>query len=68
MPRNPVIGNGWRQVMFDAAYRLRDVYPPQPGQGEPQEVLKTGRWGLKIPQESRSSTITELRSSASGGI
>jgi len=27
VPRDLVIGNGSLQVMFDAAYRLRDVFP-----------------------------------------
>ena len=31
MPRDLVIGNGSLQVMFDAAYRLRDVYFPNLG-------------------------------------
>jgi glucoamylase len=45
VPRDLVIGNGSLQVMFDAAYRLRDVYFPNLGK-ENQTIGHPCRFGV----------------------
>ena len=47
MPRDLVVGNGSLQVMFDADYRLRDVYFPNLGK-ENHTVGHPCRFGVFV--------------------